>query len=214
MDLETAYKTYVALKTHFGDTTYDYFKYGEGLGLTANVDSYQGRNDKAFFKKACKLYSKDEYVNLLVANFICNQESWIGDILDEVGKRRLIEWKKIIQSIKYTFKQDLIFIEDYLCENDLGFNDLFKKHLPYPLIVKFCIERSISLETFAITNSILNFVPRVDKLIAERILWDKYKTVSIKYAPFITNDLTAYKKLLVEKFYRKDLIKAEIKDTI
>lgn len=214
MDLETAYKAYVALKTHFGNASYSYFKYGIS-GINVNADSFQNRNDKALFKKACKLYSQDEYVNLLVANFICDQEAWIGDIIDEVGRRRFFEWKKTIQSMKYTFKQDLTFIEDYLFEHNLSFNELFKKGSVYPPLVQFCVEKSISLETFSIMNKILNFVHRVDKLIQERILWDKYMLISIKYADFIVkDDVDVYKKMLVEKFYRKELTRCEIKDTI
>ncbi|MGA1049344.1 MAG: hypothetical protein ACO3UU_15165 [Minisyncoccia bacterium] len=214
MDVETAYKAYVALKSHFGNTSYDYFKYGIA-GTKANADSYNNRNDRVLFKRACKLYSEDEYINLLIANFICDQESWIGDILDDVGRRRLFEWKKVIQSIKYTFKQDLIFIEDYLADSGMSFNELFKRGSPYPPIVKFCIEKSISLETFAIMNKILNFVPRVDRLIQERILWDKCMIISIRYVDFIVkDDVSVYKKMLAEKFYRKELTNGEIKDTI
>lgn len=214
MDLETAYKAYVALKTHFSNDSYSYFKYGIS-GINVNADSFKNRNDKSLFKKACKLYSDEEYLNLLVANFICDQEAWIGDIIDEVGRRRFFEWKKTIQSMKYTFNQDLSFIEDYLFEHNLSFNELFKKDALYPPIVKFCIEKSISLETFSIMNKILNFASSVDKLIQERILWDRYMMISIKYADFIVkDDVNVYKKMLVEKFYRKDLTSNEIKDTI
>jgi hypothetical protein len=213
MNSELAYETYVALKLHFNNDSYDYFKYAGKV--TVSRESYESRNDKLLFNRACKLYSKDEYVKLLVSNFICDPDTWIGDIISDLGKQRLLDWKKIIQSIKYTFKQDLIYIDEYLIDHDITFNDLFKKNRPYPLIVTFCIHKNISLESFVIMNLILNFVPRVDKLIDERILWNKYKLLSKKYVQFIVSDnASEYKKLLVEKFYRNPLTRAEIKDTI
>jgi hypothetical protein len=213
MNIEFAYSKYVSLKLHFNRDDYDYFKY-EGK-VKISPEAYDERADKPYFKRACKLYSEAEYVNLLIANFIYCQESWIGDIVSDLGKSRLFEWKKIIQSIKYTFKQDLIYIEEYLSDNDLNFNELFKKSTPYPAIVKFCVEKSISLETFVILNKLLNFVFRVDKLIDERILWNKYKLLSVKYAPFIaSDDLSSYKQILIEKFYTKSLTNTQIKNTI
>lgn len=203
MTPELAYEKYVALKMHFSYPDYDYFKYSGKS--RANKESYESRNDKAIFSKVSKKYKDSEYIELLISNFLYDTEIWIGDIISEYGIKRHDEWKKRIQSISYTFNQDLIFIEDYILDNDLQFNDLFKKDSPYPKIVKFCIQKQISIETFSIMNKILNFVPKVDKLIDERILWEKYKAISIKYAPFICNEdsIKKYKKLILSKFHKK-----------
>ncbi|MFN4975942.1 MAG: hypothetical protein ACK5GV_11910 [Bacteroidota bacterium] len=213
MTPDFAYEKYLALKMHFGSSGYDYFKYSGKV--KANKDSYDSRRDKSIFNKICKTYNKRDYFGLLISNFIYNSDLWIGDIISESGQKRFFEWKKRIQSIKYIFNQDLNVIEDFMLEHDLSFNDMFKRDEPYPKIVSLCIQKKITLETFLIINQILDFVPKVDKVIAERILWEKYKLLSVKYAPFIfKGTLDSYKKTLSEKFYRKKLTTDKINDTI
>jgi hypothetical protein len=203
MTPEHAYEKYVALKMHFSSSDYDYFKYSGKI--KANKESYENRNDRAIFNKVCKKYKDVEYTHILVSNFLYDSELWIGDIISDSGIKRYEEWKKRSQSITYTFNQEINFIEDYLIENDLIFNDLFKKEEPYPKIVKFCIQKQISIDTFCIMNKILNFVPKIDRIITERILWEKYKIISIKYAPFIctTENIKKYKHIMLDKFHKK-----------
>lgn len=204
MNLDSAYCLYVSLKSHFNSLGYDFFKYGGRINVS--IDSFDARRDKPFFIKVSKTLKKTEYVCLLLANFIYDPNIWIGDILSDCGNKRLQDWKKTIESLVYTFKQDLCYIEDYILQNDLKFQDLFEASKPYPEIVKMCIEKRISLETFCILNDILNFVDYVDVKIDERILWEKYKMLAIKYAPFLLkNRKPKYTKIFIEKFNIKNL---------
>jgi len=204
MNLDSAYALYLSLKNHFNIIQYDFFKYGGKV--TANIESFDARRDKSFFIRAAKTLKKTEYVCLLLANFIYDPNIWIGDILSECGHKRLQDWKRVIESLSYTFKQDLCYVEDYILQNDCTFQDLFEKSKPYPEIVKMGVEKRISLETFCILNGILNFVEYVDDKIDERILWEKYKMLAIKYSPFLLKSRELkYKKLIIEKFNIKDL---------
>jgi len=201
MTPELAYQKYVSLKLHFNNLEYDYFKYSGKS--SAKKASYELREDKLFFMRASKSYKDKEYLGLLISNFLIDSQMWIGDIISESGVERYNQWRKRIQSITYNFKQDLEHLENYMLENDLEFNDLFKRDEPYPKIVRKCIQKEISIETFSLMNKILNFIPKVDKCISERILWEQYKLISLKYSSFICRDdesLKKYKQIMMKKF--------------
>lgn len=213
MNEEQAYKIYVAIKNHFNSESYDYFKYSGQVKAT--LDSFEARRDKSFFIRAAKNFKKQEYICLLISNFIYSSDMWIGDILSESGNSRYESWKKTIESITYTFKQDLCYVEDYILTHNLNFSNLFDLAKPYPEIVRMCIEKKISLETFCILNKILNFVECIDKKIEERILWEKYRLLTLKYSEFLAkSNLSKYEKIFIEKFNLKNLNFTDVNDTI
>lgn len=213
MNEDCAYKIYIAIKNHFNLEGYDYFKYLGKVKVT--LDSFEARRDKSFFMRAAKNFKKQEYICLLISNFIYSSDMWIGDILSEHGHKRFEEWKRVIESLTYTFKQDLCYIEDYILLHNLNFEDLFRKSKVYPEIVRFCVERHITIETFCILNKILNFIDCVDKEIKEKILWEKYKLLTIKYSSFLARtNLENYTKIFIEKFNLKNLTFADKTNTI
>jgi len=200
MTPEFAYKKYVSLKLHFSTKNYDYFKYMGAVRVS--YDAYENRRDKILFNKACKLYNKPEYLGLLISSFLESPNAWIGDILSDSGENKFIEWKRRIQSLRYRFSEDLDYIKNYIDDNSISFDELFKKENPYPKIVKMALQNQINVETFLIMNSVLNFIPKIDSFIDDTVLWDSYKTKCIKYSPFIIkneNSITKYKNIMRKK---------------
>ena len=80
----TAYETfqlYNALKLHFTGN-YDFFKYNGKSNVS--VDSFERRKDKYHFYKLSRKYpNKEEMKNFLVANFVENDQMWVGDLLND-----------------------------------------------------------------------------------------------------------------------------------
>ena len=113
-----AYKTYLALKQHF-TSDYDYFKYNGKV--RANVDAFLKRRDKFFFRKLSKKYTKDELVNFFVSNFIVS-DNWIGNLISQESEDNYVQFKKRMESLGYSVRNELHFLFDYCRDRDLDFN--------------------------------------------------------------------------------------------
>jgi hypothetical protein len=192
MDAIDAYKIYVAVKNHFTLDSYDYFKYNKKANVS--YDSFLKRKDKLFFAKLGN--RKNDYLeDFLVANFLHDPKIWVGELLSEESESRYKDWKKRQESLTYMFKNEISFLEG-LSENEL--NEWFHiEQNDHPKIVKRYLRGEMSLDSFVILNSILNFVPKLDKQLSDPI----YKEVSKlckKYQPFLKYDLQKMRKTLRE----------------
>lgn len=197
MDAIDAYKTYIAVKNHFTLDSYDYFKYNKRTNVT--YDSFLKRKDKVFFAKLGS--RKEEYLeDFLVANFLHDPKIWVGELLSEESEERYKNWKKKQESLTYVFKNEIEFIDGWDASQ---FNELFHiEHGEHPKIIRMLLRKEISLETFTLLNSILNFLIRFDKAITDPV----YKEVSKlckKYQPFLKVEKskvkTIVKNLLIDK---------------
>ena len=189
-----AYKKYLALKLHFTSKSYDYFKFNGAV--KADQSSFQKRRDKYWFTKISKRFNAEEFERFLLANFIADESSWIGEIADEQGQKNYLDWLKKVESLQYVFKEDIT----KLLENGMDFNSLFKKPTDenYPPIVFAAMRGQISLETFIIVNIIFDFIPKADKMISESLIWPEFKQKCSKYQPFIAKRISIddFKKIL------------------
>jgi hypothetical protein len=189
MDPFDCYREYVAIKTHFHATKYDYFKHRK---RKISLDTFKKRNDQLFFVKLSKNYKDNEIAKFFVANFVENENLWIGDALDSQAEFKYKEWQKRIQSMSYIFSND---IEKLLVKGN--FDDWFKViDGQHPILLKQTIAKYICMETFSILNMILNFVPDWDKKIKEKIIWPQFRDKVLKYTPFLEVDKTKFRNIL------------------
>ena len=189
MDPFDCYKEYVAIKTHFHANKYDYFKHRK---RKISLDTFKKRNDQLFFVKLSKDYKDDEISKFFVANFIENENLWIGDALDSQAEFKYKEWQKRMQSMSYIFSNDI----EKMLDKD-NFDNWFKViEGQHPILLKQTIAKYICMETFSILNMILNFVPDWDKKIKEKIIWPEFKNKVMKYTPFLEVDKTKFRKIL------------------
>ena len=100
------YITYLAMKKHFTDAKFDFFRYN---GKTrASVAAFNKRKDKYFFERMSRKLSDDEVKMYFIANFIATENPsavWVGEIMQS-GERNYTALSKKYQSLTYTFKQD------------------------------------------------------------------------------------------------------------
>lgn len=185
-----AYMKYLAMKQHFTQKGYDYFKYN---GKTnASVTSFETRKDKYFFHKLSK---KDDVENFLMVNLIDNPQVWIGELFDEKADSKYLEWKKRQESFSYIFKTELNALNEDLNKNfevDDG---------QHPYILKQYLRKNISLDTFVIIDDVLKFAKYFDKNITDTIIWPGVNLKMNKYRPFLKYDKFKMRKILKEKFY-------------
>lgn len=184
------YIEYLALKSHFSNEKYDYFKYNKKV--RASESSFLRRKDRYFFEKSSRKYNDKEIVDFFVANFVSvdNPHSlWIGSLINE-GEKVYLEWMKTNQSLSYLFKEQST--ELFSGKELKSVFDCSKGH---PIILKTFLRNDISIENMVIYDTIFSFCKEYDKKLIDPI-WEMTSLKIKKYKPFIHTDIFYYKKLL------------------
>ena len=184
------YCEYLALKNHFSNPKYDYFKYNKKVRAT--ISSFNKRRDKYFFEKTSRKYKDEDIVNFLVANFVEStsvNQVWIGEIISS-GERTYADWTKRQQSLTYLFKEQS---NELLSNNEL--ENLFSCSKGHPTILKRFLGGDISLETFVIYDRIFSFRKKFDKKLKDPV-WETVSLKLQKYSPFLNIDVFKFKKIL------------------
>jgi hypothetical protein len=175
-----AYKIYIACKLHFESKTYDYFKYNGKSSVTPK--SFFARRDKFFFAKVVKKYGLDELKYFYACNFAKHGTKWIGSMNDDGADETYKQYKALMESFTYRFKND---IDKLLSETD--FKSLFIiEEGQHPVLVTKLIREEIPLETFVVLNRYLNFMPKFDEQIKDPIVWPDLSQKIRKYDKFIS----------------------------
>jgi len=180
-----AYTTYLALKMHFTQDGYDYFKYNGKVRV--NPRSFDTRKDKFYFYKLSK---HPDLLNYYVANMIEKPNIWAGDLLQEKSKKIYNDWLAQQQSITYRFELE---VRDLYPE----FDDKVKvKGGQHPTIYKFYRQGLVSLETLIILDEIYNIFEYWNREVADPILWPETYKLCKKYRSFLHYDIKKFKGVL------------------
>lgn len=183
-----AYKLFLAVKMHFTQPSYDYFKYNGKVN--AQLDSFNRRRDKFHFAKLAK--HKDP-MGYLVSQYIAgNFTGWVGDLFTEETERVYTQYLARQQSITYNFQSDMGRLEE-------GFVSRFKvKDGQHPEALVMLRRNTISIETFTILNNHLNFFQLWDTRIDDTVLWPSIRERCLKYRPFVHYDRKKIKEMIKE----------------
>ena len=180
-----AYLMYCAMKAHFDKGDYDFIKYGGKSKVSR--DSFYKRNDRIFFVKLTRKYkSKDDIQDYLLANFLKYSKGWVGKFHED----NYTEWKKRIQSLKYTFKSE---IEPILDSKLIAVSE----H-QHPKLLKEYLGKRVSLETLIILDELVRFSKTWDNRMAEDYIWFDLKKLMNNYKRFLTIDKNQYRIQLLK----------------
>jgi len=187
-----AFSVYQSLKLHFNHQSYDFFKYNGKTNTSKMV--FENRKDKYhFYKLARKVTQKDDLVSFLVANFVENENVWVGDLLTEDAEVNFRKHQKIIQSLSYIFENDCkVIFEDCKEPNDV----IRVVDGEYPILLKKALRKEIHVETLCMLTQILGFLPMWNNKITDTIRWPEYQKKLTKYAHFLPKDVVKYKLIL------------------
>jgi hypothetical protein len=184
------YCEYLALKSHFSNPKYDYFKYNKKV--RASVTSFNRRTDKYWFEKTSRKYKDEEIVNFLVANFVEStsvNQIWIGEIINS-GERTYADWMRRQQSLTYLFKEQS---NEFFLETKL--EDALNCSKGHPPVLKKFLSGQLSLETLTIYEKIFHFSKDFDKKLLDPV-WETVSLKIKKYTPFLNTDVFQFKKIL------------------
>jgi len=190
MDPFDTYTMYVALKNHFTQKSYDYFKYNGHVKVKR--ETFDTRKDKYFFYKLSK---RKDIQDFLVANFVDgNKDFWVGSIREEAPDLIFTKWKKRQESLTYTFTQDL----DRL-NSDFDFNFKVERY-GHPLLLRLYLRQDICIETMIILDMLVNYTKVWGKKLEKDLIFDEIYFKMIKYRPFLSIDLNKFKTITINKF--------------
>ena len=186
------YTTYLAMKKHFTDSKYDFFRYN---GKTrSSVSAFNKRRDKYFFERMSRKLSDDEIKMYFIANFVATDNPsavWVGEIIQN-GEKKYNELLKKNQSLTYTFSQECSTLFE---ENKLP--DIFSSKKGHPPVLKAYLSGEISTETITILDIIFSFSDKLNKRLSDPI-WETVNMKIKKYRPFLNIDVSKCKKILRE----------------
>lgn len=190
----TPYQTfclYLAIKSHFTQKKYDYFKYSGTVRATP--ESFEKRRDKYYFSRLSKKYNENEMLDFLVANFI-HDNKWIGDLLEDTGHDNYIKYLKRKQAFTYYFTNELTALLSTVDDP----RDLFIcSSSTYPRIINEYLAGTISLETLSVLNRFICFFDQFDKKIdQDDIVWSSVRLKSIKLHSFLEYNKKRIKDVL------------------
>lgn len=186
------YREYLALKSHFSNPKYDYFKYNKKVRVTEN--SFKKRKDIYWFEKISRKYEDKEIVDFFVSNFISSsniQGMWIGEIINS-GEKIYKDWSRRKQSLNYLFKEQS---KNLLSNNRL--EDLFNCNRGHPIILKSFLSSKIDPEVLVIYEKIFHFSKYFNSKLLDPV-WEIVNLKIQKYSPFLFIDTPSYKKILQE----------------
>ena len=198
----TGYETfslYQALKLHFTQESYDFFKYNGKTNVS--VTTFENRKDKYhFYKLSRRLAQKEDMIDFIVANLVEDEKTWVGSLLMQESEVNYRKHQKVIQSMSYTFENDckLIFGDCILNPNQVLMTDG-----DYPVLLKKGLQKLVNIESVCLLNNMLGFVPMWSKKIADTIHWPNYRMKLLKYSAFIPKDDVKY-KLILKKVLNED----------
>ena len=200
MDGFEVYKVYLAIKLHFTSKNRSYDFHRHSGRTTARLETFTKRRDRYFFHKLSRTYNSTTVVDYFVSNFVSNTNLWVGDIIGSTGDESYKEWSKRLEALHYYYEQDIDYMIERMTANKMSFDDIFtSKDGQHPPILKMFLARRINFETLIILDDILSFSKRLNKNIGEKVLWPKMYDRMIRYKPFLTYNVTKYKKTLRDK---------------
>ena len=179
VDPYEVYIKYLALKSHFSDLNYDYFKYNGKV--KAWRSTFDTRKDKYFFYKLSK---KKDPIEYLVANFIGSNDFYIGNIRADESDQIYMDYKKRKESLSYVFKSDLSKMKENFNDNIVVPNN------EHPYLLRLYMRGDISLETLTLINKCVNIFDYWDKELKDDIMWPDLKLERIiSLYLFISTDI-------------------------
>lgn len=203
------YKMYISLKLHFSKEHYDFFMY-KGK-CTAKMGTFSKRNDKSFFYNIVHNYTDEEILSIFISNFISNPQSWIGEFIEEHCIKIYNDWRKVTQSLQYTFIQDMKHLRDYVDyrimynessidqSNKQRFKDLFKSLNGFPPHLFNIYKRNdIHIESFILLNEVIPFFNIFDRYTGIIPTWKEDKRICKKYKPFLNYNRDCIKKIVID----------------
>jgi hypothetical protein len=186
------FEIYHSLKLHFTQESFDFYKYNGKSRIS--LDAFDKRKDKWHFAKLSRKFNnKDELINFLVSNFLEDDKTWVGSLLEPNADILYQQRKKVLQSLSYFFENDCRLLFEGM--NDP--NEIIRvKNGDHPILLRKTMQKVTQTETLCILASLLKFFPMWKEKIQDTIIWPNFYMKVLKYSAFLPKDDMKYKLIL------------------
>jgi hypothetical protein len=186
------YEMYLAIKMHFTQPSYDYFKYSGKV--KSNIESFNKRKDRYFFEKLSRKKARKDVLNYFVSNFIESSDPskmWVGEMKIS-GEDNYLKWKGRVHSFTYLFESDL----NTLTEDCHLYEAIISKS-GHPKIIKSYLAGRICLESVVVMDDLTKFMSKLPGS-SDPVLEIIRSRVS-KYRPFFVYDKDSVVRVIRSK---------------
>jgi hypothetical protein len=195
-----AFRMYLAIRMHFApNSKYDYFKYS---GKTnASPASFQKRADINVFRKLERQYNKDELLNLFVANFVNDSDSFSRDMLTDNAHKIYKSWltRKLAQN--YHFAADLDTICEEMDKKGLTLEQMAFVDNNHPPLMQLLLANRIAIDSLVMIDAFAPFVDywasKLDDIISDNVL-----ALVNNYRPFVQFDKAKTRSTIKNKLLK------------
>lgn len=178
-----AYKTYLALRNHFKNESYDYIKYNGVVNVKEETFKY--RKDRWKFAKVEDTYRENTF-RFLLANFIADTGFYIGQAMQPKHRTVFEDWVSYCDSSSYRFNEDVGTILEYCDERNVTFLSLFQcEEMEHPRIYQMYLQDHIHFITFCILCETSGLYTRMDQVLKYDPVWSNDSMKVKKTIPFI-----------------------------
>lgn len=188
----------MSISRHFKSTSYCFFKYKGCVNVKRS--SYEKRPEKYFYEKLATKYNYNDAVSLFVSfySYPANTSFFIADVQNTEFQDNFTQWERRIQSITFSFEQELITLKDTVT----SFNDIFTSiDGNHPIIIQQLLGGFVSLETVCLLDKIIHFASNLDKSLESDFVWEILSLRIRKYSQFLNvQDIDKYKKIIISQF--------------
>jgi len=192
------YQTYIAIKLHFNNPSYNFID-AKGAIRGASNKNLNNRRDKLFFEKLCKRLRKKDVIPFFVSLFVSNQQLWVGDIWQNMDECMVVyrKWLGKMQALSENINEDIYLLNEFVDNRNIVKEKLFEvKECDHPIILKFYLGDMINLETLIYLNKNFHFVSQWDDILLDPI-WENTSLIMRKYASFLrAYDFSKINKLI------------------
>ena len=198
-----AYITYLALKQHFTNDTYDFFKYNGRV--RANKESFDVRRDRFFFVKLANKFKMkpNELTDYLVANLLHDPTAWIGSMVGIQADKIYQEWKRSQQSLMYQMETEISKIADEMEVplTEKQFESLFVcLDGQHPELLSLYSQDEISIETLIGFDLVFGCFKKWNAQIHDTVIWPDIYKLCQNYKPFLSVNKEKCRDVMVKNF--------------
>lgn len=191
LDPFETYVLFMALRSHFTQDKYDFFKYAGKTRIS--IQSFEKNKNKYQFQKLSKKYSSEDMRDFFVANFI-KGNAWIIELLNDEANDIFLSYMKRKQSFSYCFGDEITSLFSSVDDPKKVFEC---NEGEYPEIINAYLRGDLNLEFFTVLNTFVKFSNKFDKKLGkDDIIWSKISFLARKLEPFLQYDRTKAKQIL------------------
>jgi hypothetical protein len=189
-----AYKTYQAVRLHFMNESFDYFRYN-GNSKTSE-ESFNSRKDKYTFHKVARSFKEEELPYFFAVNFLKRDgKAWISGMLQDEALSIFNVWKEWQNNRSSNLKDDLSKLKNFekliVCKEN-----------QFPELLNLVFQGEMAYDSLVILDHYMKLLEGWNKKIEDDFIWTEFYKKFRKYKPFFIHYASLsdpyYKKIIVD----------------